>query len=329
MQDISQIERQLYILSRLSEEKKGCTIDELINYLLNVGIEVSKKTVQRDIDYLSVVNFPIIEEKRSKHTYFYSEKFGLENISFTISELISLYFIKEVLESYSSLDIGKNALSLVNRMISQLPKVNQEYMENLKELVKVHPLNVISEKSINSEHLNLLRNAVSLRKKLWINYSAFNREEKTDRIIDPYLLEIHEGCYHLIGFCHLRNSIREFRVSRINDMKVLDETFEKPSGFYEKYQKDKFDKLTGEKRVTLKLKFTGDAARFVKEYENNKADFIKEDGYGGLLFERATTMTPEIVRWILGFGAGVEVMEPEELKEEIKQQIRKLNEVYF
>ena len=319
MQDISQIERQLFILSRLSANKKGCTLHEIGNYLKSMSIEVSKKTILRDIDSLSVSGFPIIEEKRGRNTFFYSEKFGLDSISFTISELISLYFIKELLKSYSMLDVGMNAFNLIDRMVSHLPKVNQEFIDTLKELFKVHPLDVISEKAINPEFLNLIQNASAQNKKLRINYTSFNKEEKTDRVIDPYFLEIHEGCYHLIGYCYLRNSIREFRVSRINSLKVLEETFTKPLDFYEKYQKDKFSKLTGDRKITLKLLFTGNAARYVKEYESDKADTVKDDGNGGLLFVRETTKTPEIVRWILGFGGEVEVLEPEELKEEVIQ----------
>jgi len=125
MSDTTQIERQLYILSLLSESKNGCTIDDIINYLFKLGIEVSAKTVSRDLDTLSIVNFPVFEEKHGKETYFLTKKFGLDNVSFTLNELVSIYFIKEILASYSALEIGMNATLLIERIISHLPQINR------------------------------------------------------------------------------------------------------------------------------------------------------------------------------------------------------------
>ncbi len=176
----------------------------------------------------------------------------MENITFTLNELISIYFIKEILNSYSALEIGANASVLIERIVSQLPQINRKYIESLNELVKVNPVEVVREKSINPEYLRKIQDAITFRKRLWISYSAFNTEEVTARYVDPYLLEIHEGCYHLVGFCHLRDNIREFRVSRVNELKVLDELFERPAGFYEEYKKIKFDKLAGEKKIKFK-----------------------------------------------------------------------------
>jgi len=51
MCDVTQVERQLYILSLLSESKIGYTIDEIKKKLDSVGIDVSKKTIERDINF--------------------------------------------------------------------------------------------------------------------------------------------------------------------------------------------------------------------------------------------------------------------------------------
>jgi len=68
MYDASQIERQLYILSLLSESRVGYSIDELKKNLDAIGVDVSKKTIERDIDFLSTGNFFVTEEKRNKKT---------------------------------------------------------------------------------------------------------------------------------------------------------------------------------------------------------------------------------------------------------------------
>ncbi len=320
MSDTTQIERQLYILSLLSECKDGCTIDDIMSYLFRLGIEVSQKTVSRDLDALSMVNFPVYEEERDKKTYYITKKFSLDNVSFTLNELISIYFIKEMLNSYSALEIGENASLLIDRIISHLPQINREYINSLNELVKVNPAEVLREKRIDPGVLKQIRDAIAFRKRLLITYNSFNHEEQTERCVDPYFLEINDGCYHLVCYCNLRKGKRVFRVSRISSLKVLDESFEKQKNFYEEYQRSKFNKLSGERQINLKLRFSGMAAKFVKEYESEKADRIMYIENNDILFEKQTTMTPEILKWVLGYGASVRVIEPDELREQVKKE---------
>lgn len=328
MNNVSQIERQLYILSLLSDSKKGYTIDELHKNLDMVGIDVSKKTVERDIDFISTGNFFVMEEKRGKNTYYVANKFGIENITFTASELISLHFIKELLKSYSTLDIGNTARHLIDRIMNNLPQPDKAYIETLSELLKVRESYVGLEKNLSEETINTVRKGIEQNKRLLINYHSFNSDETTERQFDPYIIEIYEGCYHLVGYCHLRNSVRDLRISRIQDVQLLGESFQRPKKFYENYKKGRFGKLAGEEQIRLVLKFKGEGARYVKEYENVKADFLVEERDGSLTFEKTTTMTPEIIKWVLSFGSDVIVLEPRALKEEVIDEVRRMTERY-
>lgn len=329
MYDATQIERQLYILSLLSESRVGYSIDELKKNLDAVGIDVSKKTIERDIDFLSTGNFFVTEEKRSKKTYYMANKFGIENITFSPSELISLHFIKELLKSYSALDIGNTAINLIDRIIVTLPQLDKAYLQNLTEYLKVNETFINSEKNISQETIDKVRKGIELNKRLYIKYHSFNSDEVTERKFDPYIIEIYDGCYHLIGHCHLRNEVRDFRVSRIIELQLLEESFERPRNFYQNYKKGRFGKLSGEEQVKLLLKFTGKAARYVREYESRKADFLVEERDGNLIFEKNTTMTPEIIKWVLSFGSNVLVLEPESLREQVIQEAKKLSLIHI
>jgi len=257
-----------------------------------------------------------------------ANKFGIENITFSPSELISLHFIKELLKSYSTLDIGNTALNLIDRIIATLPQLDKAYLQNLTEFLKVNDTFINSEKNISQETIDKVRKAIELNKRLYIKYHSFNSNVVTERKFDPYIIEIYDGCYHLIGYCHLRNEVRDFRISRIIELQLIDEFFERPRNFYQNYKKGRFGKLAGQEQIKLLLKFTGKAARYVKEYESRKADFLVEERDGGLLFEKNTTMTPEIVKWVLSFGSDVLILEPESLREQVIQEARKMVERY-
>lgn len=328
MADVKQIERQIHILSVLSESREGYTIQEIHNNMKKLGIDVSKKTIQRDIDDISRYFFIYEDKNDAGEIRYKADKYNIQNITFTVPELISIYFLKEILKPYSVLDVGKTAQDVLENMLAKVPPVNQNYIDSLSEFLKVNPSEVVLEKCVNENYMRTIREAIEKNRRLRIEYFSFNNNEMTSRKIDPYYLEIREGCYHLICYCHLREEIRDFRVSRIKSVEMLNETFKRPENFYEEYNKNRFEKLMGDEQITLKIIFEGQGARYIKEYEAHRADKITDLDGDKILFEKKTTYSPDILQWVLRFGADAEVLEPASLKFEVTWEVERMLQKY-
>jgi len=65
----------------------------------------------------------------------------------------------------------------------------------------VNVIGVNQESKLNSAHLNLLKNAIEENRCVWLEYYSFSGDEITEREFEPYILEIYEGCWHVIGYC--------------------------------------------------------------------------------------------------------------------------------
>ena len=328
MADVRQVERQIHILSILSESKMGYTIPEIHNNLVKLGIDVSRKTIERDIDDISRHFFVYEDKNESGEVRYKADKYNVKNITFTLPELISIYFLKEILKPYAVLDVGKTAREMLENVLQKVPTITRNYIDSISDLMKVNPSEVALEKSINEDYIQIIREAIEKNLRLKIEYFSFDSNEMTRRKIDPYYLEIREGCYHLICFCHLRKEIRDFRVSRMKKLEILNETFKRPDNFYEEYNRNRFEKMIGDEQITLKIIFEGHTARYIKEYEAYKADKIIDLDNGKVLFEKKTTYTPDILQWVFKFGADAEVIEPTELKFEITWEIERMKQKY-
>lgn len=328
MSDIKQIERQMHILSVLSESKEGFTVNEIHDNMKKLGIDVSKKTIQRDIDDISRHFFVYEEKNEAGEICYKADKYNIGNVAFTVPELISIYFLKEILKPYSVLDVGKTAQDMLENMLKNVPPVNQSYIDSLSDFLKVNPSEAVLEKCINESYLRTIREAIEKNRRLRIEYFSFNNNEMTNRKIDPYYLEIREGCYHLICYCHLRKEIRDFRVSRMKNVEILNETFKRPENFYEEYNKNRFEKMIGDEEITMKIVFEGQGARYVKEYEAYRADKITNLDGDKILFEKKTTYTPDILQWVLKFGADAEVLEPDSLQFEVTWEVERMRQKY-
>ena len=319
-------ERQLFILSLLSQRKSGYTINEIIDSLKRMAdIDATRRMVARDMDYISQ-NFFVYEEEHDGKLVYKADKYALSDMDFSMAEVVSLYFTQQVLQTYESLGMAKDALKIVRRILGKLPELSRSAMENVEKMIKIVP-EVAADSETDEEILALVQEALETPRSLRLRYHSFSSGETAERVFDPYVLEVREGCWHTIGFCHLRGAVRDLRVSRIEDAELLGDTFTVPRRFYEDYRKTRFDKLAGEELTDIRVRFTGDAARLVKEYHARKADRLADEN-GAVLFEKKAAITPDIKSWLLSFGAQAEVLAPEGLKQNLKEEIGRMSALY-
>jgi len=325
MQEMTQTERQIFILMLLSENKRGYTINDIHKSLQKWNVEVDKKTIGRDIDSLSSIYF-ISEEERDGKTYYTADKFRLHDITFTSPELVSLAFMLELLKPYRHMIMGRQAEELIHKLLDNTTNLNKEFIKHFAGMITVNTNDYIKD-VVNPEIEEKLHAAIRNKNKVRILYHSFGSDEDTVRIIHPYELLINDGALNVVAFCELRNDIRDFRVSRIKELVLLDAGFEINEDYFHNKRRTKFIHMSGSDIEEVILAFEGKTARYIQEYEAELADEIKPNE-NGIIFIRKTAITEELIRWIMQFGPNVRVLNPPRLRERILQEFKKALAVY-
>ena len=315
--DVSVAERQVMILSILSENPVGYTIEELTELLNKWGANVMKRSISRDIDDLST-SYAIVEEERNNKTYYKANKFNLKNIDLTVSDMLSISFLEQLVKPYQNLTVGKNAAGIIKRIKENTGKLNKELIDNLGETFKVDGVNE-SDDVVSPIVESIIKSAIEKKCVVEIEYFDWKTKGVTKRKINPYSLVVIDKRISVEAFCHLKEAMRTFRLSRIKKATLLDETFRIDDN-YRINENDKFIKMYGDNVQTIKLEFKGEAASFVKEYYSQIADKITDEGEK-IVFVKKASITNEVIRFVLSFGSEVRVIEPVELKSEIKNSI--------
>ncbi len=313
---VSQSQRQIYILSLLSENPKGYTADEIRERLLSWDVKVSKRTITRDIDDLSM-NYGIGEEDRGGKTYFYADKYTLKNVDLTIGDLASLAFAKEMLLGYEHLDMGKQAISFIDKIIEGSASLNQMQFDKLCGHFKQIGKNSGNVDRVDAKIEKMIQNAIDNKNKVEIDYYSFSSDESTKRVIHPYRLILLDSYLSVEAYCELRDDVRTFRLARIKNVKVQDEHFTEVL----KEERKAFLNLTGGKIEDMELIFTGKSIRYVKEYEASRAKQLKEES-DGLHFYQNAAIAPDVIRWIRAFGPEVTVVKPQWLAQQLKEEAK-------
>lgn len=318
MSEYTQVQRQLQILTILNENPEGLDILSLHNILTALGYSVTERTIRRDIDSLSRI-FSIYENNNARSIRFILQKTNLKDVNMSFEELQAARFIQELIRPYNHLDIGLNAEKLLKNLLDSLPFNQRDWLNEASPLLKVSINDLIYERDFDPKIKKIIEDGITGYRCISIKYYSFHNNTIRERIVEPHLLEIREGCYHLWAYCHERSAMRDFRVSRIITAQKTEMFFERRNKLLQQCTQNRFEKMSSQYADIIKLKFSGFSARLVQEYHSNKADKLDICNDGTVLFEKSTAITPDLVQWILGFGAEVEVLEPAELRNNIKK----------
>ena len=185
-------------------------------------LEVSERTVYRDIQDLSLSGVPITGE--TGVGYRLMKGFQLAPLMFTEEELAALLVGTRMVQAWTDKSLARAANQAVQKIEHIIP-------ERLRPELDRHDLIVPSfphdEKT--AAHLEVLRTAVKQSKKTYFSYS---REDglKTSRTVLPLGLFYWGKVWTLVAWCELRDSFRHFRLDRMDKIAMLDEIFEKRQG---------------------------------------------------------------------------------------------------
>lgn len=170
---------------------------------------ISTRTVYRDMKALGEQGIPISFEQPKG--YFIVEGYFLPPISFNSDEANALLLMERFLDGFADKSINQHYTSALNKVKAVLRTGQKEKLESLNENIK---LQLPQRLKNDFEYLSILQNAIAEKCSIELAYKN-NKEELSKRNIEPIGLIFYAFSWHLIGFCHLRNEYRDFKISSI------------------------------------------------------------------------------------------------------------------
>jgi len=149
------------------------------------------------------------------------------------------------------------------------------------------------------------------QKRMKIIYQSLSRDKDKEWLVNPYFIEMTGVGYstYLIGYGEStdRNGITTFKVNRIKEVTILDEDFDIPENFnIEKLLGSSWGVMWGDE-IIVKLKFSANVARRVKETVWHQSQQIHDLSDGSCTLTLQVGSTLEMTPWIRGWGPDVEV----------------------
>ena len=316
--ELGHFPRLLKIYLLLADNKNGVTAHEMAKYF---GRNV--RTIHRDIEELEQAGVPIWEEQSR---YCIDNKNFLPPLNLTVPEAIQVFLSSRLLLQFSRRN-SVDMFSLFLKLQKIVPEPLQEEIEKASRWMQELPANPRLNRN-----LSLLAQSWINRRKAKILYKSLDAESATSRLIEPYFIEpaaSGRSCY-VIANCLLKKEIRTFKIERIESVYVTEEKYVIPQDFdANRYLSPSLGiMITSDELTTVKLRFKQKIARIAEESVWHPSQQMAVEAGGDMVMTMEINESPELVKWILGWGDGVEVLSPGWLRDKIKSEILKMAAVY-
>jgi len=268
---------------------------------------VTERSIYRDILSLSEANVPIYYDRGYKLA---SDNF-LPPLNFDWDEYNCL---KLALES-SPLAQTEKYRALIKRIKAKVDSGLSDTVKNKRRFTPATTHIEIPVSVSNDHHVQIanIEQAILNDQCLDIVYDSIE-SGKSQRIVEPYFIVFRIRAFYFVAFCRKSNDFRTFRIDRLRDVKIMEQTFVRKEGVNaESYFDDSWGVFRGEP-INVTVLFRGNAAKVILSGKHHSNEQVEKLRNGTVKYQVTIRGTEEIQRWILSFGDEAEVIEPKQLR---------------
>lgn len=282
-------------------------------------LDVSTRTIYRDMQALDEAGVPVVAVPGKG--YRLSEGYFLPPLTLTTDEAILLLLGSDQIGTRLDVNYQAAANAVKEKLEAILPEHLRGEVATLRNRLRLVPVNAFDHPE-EQAILPPLRRALMEQHVIRFCYPDDGDASPVERMVHPYGLVQLAGAWHLVGQDHVRQRVQHFRLSRITELDVLDQTFERPSGY-----RPEQGSVASAHDLVVRVLFAPEVAPWVKEAPSFYT-VDTEEHPDGLLVTLKVQRETEVLPWLLSWGSQARVLEPASLRRRLGREARKLADRY-
>jgi len=292
-------------------------------------LEVNSRTILRDLDYMRYYLDAPIEYDYNRKGYYYSEpNFYVKSIILTEGELFAVTLFDQLLKQYRNTPLESSLKDIFSKIIRAMPdniSVDTAFIPSQTVFIADPPV------SIKPEVFEVMFTALKTRQTIVIDYRSLEEPEYSKRTLDPYHAVCQRNYWYMLAHCHERpEGPRMYSFARIRNPKLTGKHFSLPKNYnVENYFDNEMGVFTTDKKI-YQFEFLIDKkiSTYAIERTFHRSQKIKQLKDGSIHLTFKTSQFNEVLRWVLGQGHTVKVLNPPELIQKVKDEINQIKKFY-
>ena len=290
---------------------------------------VDRRTIHRDLNAVEEAGYTLTSEwQAGKKVYgFLSRSRNIPPITFTLNQLMLLYLLRSLGAHLAGSPFQTEIDDLFRNVTSVLPDRYAAHLERIAR-VSLPLLHGARDYSSASAYMEGLQRALLHQYRIRLEYAKKGSREPETYEVDPYTLVFHKGGMYVLGLAHNRTGMRLFALERIRGLEVTRQRFDIPEGYQPEAHFGTAFGLVRDTPMQVRVRFSPEVAHTISERIWRPGQKITSDNAGRVTLEFEAAGEMELVSWILSYGMNAEVLEPPELRQEVKRQVREMRQYY-
>lgn len=301
----------------------GCRVDAL---QLARDLEVSPRTVKRDLSLLRDFYQAPIAWDRATCSYRYTSSFGLlTNLRLDVNEALALVLARHTFAAWGGSVLGRTLASALGKISDFAHTVVSVPREDLAEIL-FHPQ---AESDSEYRFFAVLIEHIRQRNELILRYHKPGARKNETRTIHPLHLAYLDHGWMLIAQDLERGAWRNFLLTRIDSLAPTGRHFTPPPrGKIVRHLLGSVGRFTGDEEIEVRLKFDAIAAPYIRERPWHTSQHIESNSDGSIEVTLRLNNLIDVQRRVLANGRHVEVLSPPELRANLAADIAALAQTY-
>ena len=319
--------KPLYIMNYLlqnTDEDHPVTVNQIISYLDSQGISAERKSIYSDIEALQYFGLDIVQSGsgRSCGYYIAHRTFELPELKLLVDSVQSSKFITH-----------KKTAALIKK-IETLASIHEAQLLNRQVFVKnrIKTMNESIYYNVDEIH-----NGISKNKKIRFLYFEYNvQKERQYRrngayyVVSPFALTWDDENYYMVAYDSDAAMIKHYRVDKMEKISILEEDRDGLEVYQALdmaiYARKTFGMFTGKEEHVV-LRFENHLVGAVLDRLGRDV-FIVPDGPDHFTVRTDVIVSPQFFAWVFGFGDSAQVIGPQTVVDQMREQLRSVAALY-
>lgn len=285
------------------------------------ALEVSSKTIQRDIDFMrDRLGLPIEYDARRVGFYYTEAVASFPSIEVSEGEIAALFVAQKALAQYQGTPFERPLRSAFRKLTDSLTDRLSFSWHDLENAISFHSAGAsVADLAL----FETVSQAVMQSVELHFEYRKLRGSGYEARRVRPFHIASLENQWYLFGEDLDRRQLRTFALPRMRDARATNIRFRRPADFsIAKVLRGSFGVFEGGRKHRIRLRLDAFAARLVGERRWHESQRFRQAKDGSAMLELELAGLEEIERWVLSWGSHVRVIAPRELIERVRSEAR-------
>lgn len=284
---------------------------------------VAKAQLYRDKRALEAVGF-VFTYSRAQRRFLIEKDPYLPVYDLTLTETFALTMAVRQLSAAGDFILTYDAVEAIKKIVANAPGAQRELLVGC-----LHDTVLREGFGCQPQVLEDLRRALLEQRRVVITYARPADGAPKAHTIDPYQIYFKRRALYLDAYSPEAGTYLVFRVNRISEVRLTGMGFTRHTDYnFAQRHRHSFSVFVGDSVQRVRVRFTRRIAPFIREACWHHSQQLKEEPDGSLLFEVEVNEPREVGWWVLQWGPEAEVLEPEGLRQELRETAQRLAALY-